>query len=281
MRIVPEIWNVPESIKERFGETAGRQRAMYAEGHLLLVLHTPPRASDSEIEARLFWRDSEGTWVSNQSGSGPQALKRHLADYNEMALELENVLQAAYCADDYFRALSAVSPLHRAARNLHSTLQQAREMVKEDKSIIVARDAAADVERTLELLHSDAKNGLEYTIAQKTEQQSQRSYEMSVAAHRLNLLAAVFFPITAISSVFGMNLTNGLDVLCNSSLFWAILGTGFSSGFLLTKLVASKASRADETRPHKTAAASRSSSKDKSSKKPPRNSKLRGAAFNT
>lgn len=249
--IVPEFWNVPEQIRERFGETAGRQRAMFADGHLLLVLHAPPSANERERSARLFWRDPEGVWLSNQNGSGAGALRRHLSDYTDLAAGLENILHGADCADDYFQALSEVTPLHRAARNLHSTLQQAREMVSEDKDIIVVRDAAADVERTLELLHLDAKNGLDYTIAQKSEQQSQRSYEMALAAHRLNLLAALFFPITAISSVFGMNLPNGLEGTANSSLFWGILCIGLSFGLMLTKLITEKPPVTTEAKPHR------------------------------
>lgn len=235
--IVPEFWNIPEQIRERFGETAGRQRAMFAEGHLLLVLHAPPRRTDRVRIPRLFWRDPEGNWVSNYNGTGPGVLRRHIAEYADRAAELELPLNAEHSADHYFDALNEVAPLHRAVRNLHSSLQHARELVDEDKDIIVARDAAADIERTLELLHEDAKNGLDYTIAQKTEQQSHRSYEMAVSAHRLNLLAALFFPITALSSVFGMNISSGLESAGNSSLFWGILGAGFLIGILLTKLI--------------------------------------------
>jgi hypothetical protein len=235
--IVPEYWTIPEQIRERFGETAGRQRAMYADGHLLLVLHAPPRQSDRVRIARLFWRDPEGNWVSNYNGTGAGVLRRHIAEYADRAAELELPQHTEHSADHYFEALNEVAPLHRAVRNLHSTLQQARELVDEDKDIIVARDAAADIERTLELLHQDAKNGLDYTIAQKTEQQSHRSYEMAVSAHRLNLLAAVFFPITAISSVFGMNISSGLESSSSSSLFWGILGAGFVTGILLMKLI--------------------------------------------
>ena len=246
--VVPEFWDVPQQIRERFGETAGKQRAMFAEGHLVLVLHAPPRATDSQRIARLFWRSPDGAWSSNCNGSGEQVLRRHLAEYAQLTADFEIELQQARFADDYFQALNELTRMHRAARNLHSTLQQAREMVDEDKEIIVARDASADVERSLELLHLDAKNGLDFTVAQRAEQQSQRSYEMAVSAHRLNILAALFFPLTALGSLFGMNLASGLENATSSSLFWGILGVGFSSGLILTRVISSKPAKfADQT----------------------------------
>ncbi len=238
--IVPETWNVPVQIRNRFGDSAGRQRAMMAEGHLLLVLHEPPGLNDRERNARLFWRDPAGSWTSNLKGVNAQFLKKHLAEFGERIERLENQLQSASCADDYFKLLQAVAPLHRTSRNLHNTLQQARDMLPDDRDIIVARDAASDLERAFELLHMDAKNGLDFTVAHRSELQSQRTYEMAVSAHRLNLLAALFFPVTAISSVFGMNISHGLESCSGTWLFWGVLGVGFVTGLLLTLLIAQR-----------------------------------------
>ena len=115
-------------------------------------------------------------------------------------------------------------------------------MIPEDRDIIVARDAAGDIERAFELLQADAKNGLDFTAAQKAELQSQRSYEMAQSAHRLNILAALFFPVTAISSIFGMNFSSGLESIHGTWLFWGIIGSGFLSGALLTQVIAQKPS---------------------------------------
>jgi hypothetical protein len=118
---------------------------------------------------------------------------------------------------------------------MHATLQQAREMVPEDHEIIVARDAAADIARAFELLTTDSRNGLDYTIAKRAESQSQQSYEMTASAHRLNLLAAMFLPITALSSVFGMHLVHGTEAFQNPVLFLGIVAAGFLFGLLLTR----------------------------------------------
>jgi len=94
-----------------------------------------------------------------------------------------------------FDLLRSIAPLHRTARHLYATLQEARELVPEDRDLINLRDQIGEIERALELLHGDAKNGLEFTVARQAEQQAERTYDMAVSAHRLNLLAAAFFPV--------------------------------------------------------------------------------------
>jgi hypothetical protein len=235
--IVPEDWNVPLKIRNRFGETAGRQRIMTADGHLVLVLHEPPGPDDPDRKARLFWRDPNGRWAWTSSGDTMQLLKRHILEFTKRGEVLENQLQMASCASDYFALLQATAPLHRTSSNLHATLQQAREAVPEDQELIVARDAANDLERTFELLQADAKNGLDFMVAQRAEQQSQRTYEMAVSSHRLNIIAAIFFPITALSSVLGMNVVSGLEFLPGIVTFWSVLLLGFGSGVMLVKAI--------------------------------------------
>ena len=65
---------------------------------------------------------------------------------------------------------------------------------------------------------------------------------MAVSSHRLNLLAAIFFPIAALSSIFGMNVSHGLEAYPGPWLFWGTLGVGFVSGLLLTLLIARRPS---------------------------------------
>jgi HPt (histidine-containing phosphotransfer) domain-containing protein len=221
----------------RFGDNAGRQRAMNAEGHLLLVLHDPPNPNDQGRQAKLLWRAPDGAWACNNDGSDSDLLKKHVANFAKRAEFLENKMQEASCADDYFFLLQAIAPLHRSSRNLHATLQQARDMIAEDRAIIVARDSAADIERTFELLHLDAKNGLDYTVARKSELQSQQSYEMALSAHRLNVLAAIFFPITALSSIFAMNPTLAPESLLHTPIFWTVVGAGSLCGLLLSRSI--------------------------------------------
>jgi hypothetical protein len=215
---------------------------MIADGHLLLVVHEPPSAGVLERMGRLFWRDPEGTWRSRSLGDGVQALKRHVTEFADRLDELERQWQSAGSATDYYSLLRAIAPLHRTARNLHATLQQARELVPDDRDLINLRDQVGEIERGIELLHGDAKNGLDFTVAHQAEQQSERTYEMAVAGHRLNLLAATFFPLATLSAiygaVFGMILAHGHQEWSTPALFWGIMGVGMVCGLILGRLIA-------------------------------------------
>src|SRR2546423_14324756 len=105
--VIPVDWQIPNPLTQRLGDTAGRQRAMAAEGHLLLVLHEPPVAGSSERTGRLFWRNPVGEWKSKGLGDGPQALKKHVAEFAERTEELEKQWQSAGTAEDYYRLLRA------------------------------------------------------------------------------------------------------------------------------------------------------------------------------
>jgi hypothetical protein len=224
----------------RLGERAGRQRPMNAEGHLLLVLHEPPVPGTSQRSGRLFWRDKTGTWRSSSHGAGIQALTTHLAEYGARVERLEKDFENADSAEEYYSLLRSVAPLHRSARNLHATLQQARESIPNDNDLINARDQAGEIERALELLHNDASHGLNFTIARHAEHQAEATHQMSLAGYRLNLLAAAFFPIATIGSIFGMNLAHGLEGPNYTGVFWFLLVLGLFAGMVLAWVIAKK-----------------------------------------
>jgi hypothetical protein len=260
--LIPQEWQAPSVFSQRLGDSAGRQRAMSAEGHLLLVLHEPPKAGATARIARLFWRDPEGHWRSKVFGDGPHALRRHVLEFAERVEELEKQWQNAGAAQDYFLLLRTIGPLHRTARHLHAVMQEARNLVPDDRDLLNLRDQVGEIERSLELLHGDAKNGLDFTVAHQAEQQAQRSYEMAVAAHRLNVLAATFFPLatlsTILAAVFGMMLAHedhGLEDLSTPALFWALMGVGLVCGLVLGKIIARKPAPIDKppvkTKPHR------------------------------
>ena len=237
---VPLDWQVPAALTRRLGERSGRQRAMNSEGHLLLILHEPPVPGNSQRTGRLFWRDAGGNWKSNGHGAGVQALMGHLAEYADRVERLEKDMERADSADDYYALLRGVAPLHRSARNLHATLQQAREMVPDDGDLINARDQSGEIERALDLLHNDASHGLDYTVARHAEHQAEVTHQMSVAGYRLNLLAATFFPIATIGTIFGMNLTHGFEGPGFGGLFWFLLVFGLMSGVALAAVIAKR-----------------------------------------
>jgi hypothetical protein len=239
--VLPPSWEVPAELRERLGERVGRQRAMLAEGHLLLVLHRPPKKDETERFPRLFWRKPDGTWQSNELGNGPTALARHLGDFAELIDKYDRQDDQAQTVTDYFGILEGVTPLARTIRNLHAVLQDAREKVPDNRDLINARDKAYELERSAELLVADVRNALEFATAKKSEEQAASSHNMATAAHRLNLLAAFFFPIATLSAVFDTSLSHPLEQYIPAPYaFYSVIGLGLFFGVLLAGYLAEK-----------------------------------------
>lgn len=245
-KLIPADWEVPQSFRDRLGDQVGRQRAMTSDGHLLLVLHEPPTVEDQQRTGRIFWRKPTGEWKAKR-GDGIPALRKHVSEFFDRVTELEAEDHKAETATEYFQVLSALAPLRRATGNLHQALQQARELCSEDRNLINFRDQAYRVERMADLLQNDVKASLDFRIARQAEEQAQNSYQMAVSAHRLNALAAFFFPLATLSAIFGVNLKHGmeevitLDDLTSAAIpstpFLLVLGFGIVMGFFLRSMV--------------------------------------------
>jgi hypothetical protein len=241
--IIPPTWSLPDSIRSRLGQTTyGRQRAIFEEGHLLLVLHKPPGPDDLKREGVLFWRNPSGEWQFSRGGPGPGGLKRHMQSYAEIEEKLVRDYEQANDVSQLFDLIEALTPLARSAHNLHLALQAAREAVKMDAFLIEMRDLAYEIERNFELLLDDARNALQYRNARQAEEQAQLSKEALQASHRLNILAALFLPLTAITSLFGMNFESGLDRHL-PWLFWIVLATGIVLGFFIKGWILARPAR--------------------------------------
>ena len=163
-------------------------------------------------------------------GQGINALQRHISEYNDHVLKLENDEHQATTAYDYHRIRHEIAPIDRAAHNMAATLSRAFELCPQDAGLLACRNLATTVERTSELLKDDATFGLEYAMAKQAESQAN-------ASHRLNIIAATFFPILAFASIFGMNLDHGLEHLYSPWLFWGLLVFGISLGFIAKSLI--------------------------------------------
>lgn len=219
---------------------------MHEDGHLLVILHDIPNADDPGVRvAKLFWRQPEGTWKSTSGGPATIVpLREHVESFRARAHELEEEVEKARSASDYFHVLHQVSPLVRSARNMTRTLQEAREAVKADRELIAVRDASQEIERALELIHGYAKDGLEFTVARNAEESAQNSEHVLRSGHQLNLLAAVFLPITALGSLLGMNLTHGLEHWREPYAFWGVAAASFVLGFWVKASLAKPSRRA-------------------------------------
>jgi CorA-like Mg2+ transporter protein len=234
---LPGDWKIPDAILNRLGSEAGPQRAMLEEGHLLVIVHRLPGPDERARVPVFFHRSPEGAWRGSESAQlGAGALTHFLTSYEARIHALEDEETRAASAVQYHTLLEAAAPVLRASRGLHRAFQQAREMVKEDRDLIDFRDKAAAIERSAELLLQDAQFGLNYTAARQSEAQAASSSQMAASAHRLNILAALFLPLTALCSVFGMNIQSGLSD--HPAIFWLIIGGGALMGLILAGIVA-------------------------------------------
>ncbi len=234
---IPSNWGVPALFRQRLGDVAGRQRAMSADGHLLLILHELPSQDSAERNLRLFWRAPDDTWTSDCLGTGIAALQSHLTEYSKAVDYLDKCEAEAIGSEAYFRVRHAITPLRRAVHNMHKALQAGRETVPEDRELISCRNQADTIERAADLIYEDAEHGLQYAIARQGEQQA-------IAAHRLNILAALFLPLATVAAVFGMNMPHGLEHVIEPWFFWIVLGFGMAMGFLVKAFVAPPGRRA-------------------------------------
>jgi hypothetical protein len=234
---LPPSWELPAEIRIRLGEKVGRQRAMLAAGHLLLLLHAPPRADENERIGRFYWRKPDGTWQASETAGGANTLAKHLDQFASRLEALDRSVDSATLARDYFAVMSHLAPMVRTIKNLHKTLQEARELVPNDSELITLRDRSYELERLAELLYEDAKNGLDFAIARRAEEQSAASHRMEVAAHRLNLLAAFFFPLVTVAAILDVNWEQPLPVNAPPYLLLGIVGGGIVLGLILTLFI--------------------------------------------
>ena len=151
-----------------------------------------------------------------------------------------------------YRMLGSVSEaedvMQEALLRVHQALQAAREAIKGDTFLIEIRDLAYEIARNVELLLEDVRNAIQYRMAREAEEQARLGKEALSASHRLNILAALFFPLTAIASLFGMNLAHGLDEK-SPVMFWLIFVAGAGMGFAMKGWVLAKPPARNRTRP--------------------------------
>lgn len=247
--MIPDDWQLPSELRERLGSTVGRQRCMVHDGHLLLVLHAVPRPDDDERHGRFFWRTPDGAWrTSHHAGahhedsnapheSGIAPLERHVLAFADAVEECDQLEEQAKSASEYFAILERLAPLHRTCRNLHLALQDAREALPNERSLIDLRDLAYQTERNAELLYGLAKNGLDFAVARRAEEQAEASRRMEHASHRLNQMAALFLPLATLAAVMGVNLRHGLEDQPAPGAFLFFVAIGMLGGMMLAFFV--------------------------------------------
>lgn len=233
----PKIWDLPFDIRRQLSGREGRQRAIAADHHLMLVLYCVPEPESNRGETVYFWRNRDQEWHFSERGGGFSALEKVVQQYEHRVAELDDALSTAEDSRARFQVLDEVTPLLRSVRNLSDTLNKAWELSEQQAAVINKKkpgegepkasplqnvwEHAVEITRAAEFLKSDAEGAIKFAHARQQELQSHYFRQQSQAAHRLNILAATFLPVATISSVFGMNLASGLEN--TSVLFWLVL----------------------------------------------------------
>lgn len=207
--LIPANWtSFPDEFRNRLGTSVGRQRCMHSEGHLLIVAHLVPEHDETSRRGILFWRDVSGEWKCSNGDPGRVALGMHMDRYSKRLDAFELQETAATKADDYLPLLEGLAPIVRSNRNLLEALEEARKAIPDARELIDYRDRAYDLSRQAELLYEDSKNSMDVAIVRRADEQAQSTRQMMVAAHRLNVMAALFFPFATLGAVFGTTLTD-------------------------------------------------------------------------
>lgn len=228
---LPNTWEVPQELRERFGAKAGRQRAHDFEGHVVLLLHRVPEQGATRRNAVYFWRHKLGEWSCSEGRHGHETLVEHVSKYEDAVEALESRVALAINTEGWFDILATAAPLHRAGVNMADALQAAQQSLPDGArhELQDAADAASEVARDTEMLQQQAQHSIDFLLARQNEMQALASEAQVDAAHRLNVVAAIFLPLATIASVFGMNLPNGME-RTTVMMFWTIVIVGLMMG---------------------------------------------------
>jgi hypothetical protein len=157
---------------------------------------------------------------------------RLLDDYAGLLDQLQDRHERAQTASELFGIIGPCIPLARAASNMQAALQSARDAVPEDAWLIDQRDRAVELARGFELLLADSRMELDYRLALAAEEQARATQAVTLAQRKLNVIAALTFPLMAIGAAFGMNLHSGVETV-HVWLFWAVIAAGVMLGLLI------------------------------------------------
>ncbi|MCA9177157.1 MAG: hypothetical protein KDB14_21860 [Planctomycetales bacterium] len=226
----PFNWgSLPIELRRHVAEVPGQQRALSHDGHLLLLLHRAPSEESWEREVLLYWRDPEGEWKSSENGKGLASLKSHLEQYAAVVQELEDAAEQIETAEQCYRARRRLAPIHRAAHNQMAAMVEAQELCPEDQGLSLCRNIAGNICRATDLLTEEIRSTFDYAMARAAERQSRSAY-------RFSLLTATFFPIMTFATIFGMNVTSGLESR-TPILFWLLFAAGAAMGLSVRSFV--------------------------------------------
>lgn len=171
-------------------------------------------------------------------------------DYRSRYNDLEDRFEKVSSIDSLFAIIDSLIPLARSSSNMKQALQTAREALGNDAFMIDMRDRSVDIARGFELLLADARLSLEFRLARSAEAQARAAEAGNRAQHKLNILAAVAFPLMSVSAVFGMNLQSGMENK-PAFVFWLVFLGGLGLGLFVKGWVSSTPAPENKQQPSK------------------------------
>lgn len=236
--LIPRDWvDFPSELQMRLGSKVGRQRFMMTGNEILIVAHMVPEHDEASRRGILFWRNAQGVWRCSNGEPGQDAIKLHLDRFSKRIEQLESQETDANLADDYLHLLDGLAPVARCIRNFQAVMEEARRAIIEDRSLIDHRDRAYELSRQAELLYEDAKNAMDVAVIRRADEQTRATHQMTVAAHRLNMLAALFFPFATLGAIFGTTLTDNWSWSKTYVPFILFLVVGFLAGLIMSRFI--------------------------------------------
>lgn len=235
--LVPANWQLPDYFRGRLGTSVGRQRLMQHDGQLLIVAHRAPTAGENSRRGVLFWLDANQEWHASNGDPSKAAIQMLIDGYEKAIEQYDHQEEKATLAQDYLPLLDGLSPIMRATRNLYDVLQEARKAAPERRELIDLRDRAYEASRNAELLFQDAKNAMDVAVVRRAEEQALSSHKMGVSAHRLNTMAAIFFPLATLGTIFGTSFTENWTWSKSPFPFILFLIAGLLAGIILAIFV--------------------------------------------
>ena len=124
----PKIWDLPFDIRRQLSRRGGRQRAIAADNHLMLVLHRVPELNSDRGDTVYFWRNGDQEWHFSERGGGFATLENVVQQYEDRIVELEESLATAKDSRARFQVLDEITPMFRSVRNLADALHKAWEL---------------------------------------------------------------------------------------------------------------------------------------------------------
>lgn len=171
-------WELPEEKKTRLSHQPRLQRAIIADGHILMVLHKPPRPGKSTCEAVTFWRKPSGNWQCSEGCAALAELEQLVNDYDTAIAQIEEEWERSVDPHTPLKPPSQIGRFWRASVSLRDALQEATNAISESEERLDFQglcDRMNDIAWTSEILRTEAMNALRVYFTKQREVQANRS----------------------------------------------------------------------------------------------------------